>query len=378
MTDKPHPKRTVSATTVLRKEQQWHARWFHLVVWFLLVVLAVVFLHAVKPILLPFVLGGLIAYLASPLAESLQKFGVHRGVAAAGITLLLFAALIGLIAWLGPLLYHQIVELATRSPELVHRVEAALRDETNPFFRTINRFKDPEGGTPLPNNIDELMQNAMTSIGGVFSRVLGSAASALNVIALLLITPIVCFYFIRDWTGVISRTDALLPRAYAPVIREQLRAINQTLAAYLRGQLTVMLLLAVFYAVIFSVLGINYAILLGLLAGLLVIIPYLGTAMSIALGLTVAYGQFGLTTPFWIMVGIYLFGQSVESQILTPKIVGDRVGVHPLWLLFGMLAGGVLLGFVGVLLSVPLTAVISVLVKFVLDRYLHSSLYTER
>ena len=378
MTEKPPARRAVSATTILRKDQQWHARWFHLVMWFLLLVLALLFLHAVKPILLPFVLGALIAYLANPLAERLERLGLHRGLAAAAITILLFAGLVGLIVYLGPLLYHQIVELAGRTPSLIHSIEVALRDETNPFFRTINRLKDPDNGTPLPSNIDELMQNAMTAVSGLFSRILTSAASALNVVALLLITPIVCFYFIRDWKGVIARTDHLLPRAYAPVIRQQLRAINRTLAAYLRGQLTVMLLLAVFYAVIFSLLGINYAILLGLLAGLLVIIPYLGTAMSIMLGLTVAYGQFGLTTPFWIMVGIYFFGQSIESQILTPKIVGDRVGVHPLWLLFGMLAGGVLLGFVGVLLSVPMTAVISVLVKFVLDRYLHSSLYTDR
>ena len=199
----------------------------------------------------------------------------------------------------------------------------------------------------------------------------------LNVFGMLLITPIVCFYFIRDWTGVMNRSDELLPRAYAPSIRVYLKKINQTLAAYLRGQLTVMLLLAVFYSIAFAILTLKYAILLGVLAGLLVIIPYIGTWVSIILGMAVAYGQFGVTTPFWILLGVYVVGQFLESQVLTPKIVGDKVGVHPLWLLFGMLAGGVLLGFVGVLLAVPLTAVISVLVKIIIERYLESTLYTD-
>jgi predicted PurR-regulated permease PerM len=252
----------------------------------------------------------------------------------------------------------------------------ALRDETAPLFKTLNRLSDKAGGE-VPSNISELMGQGVSSVGGVLTKVLASAASMLNILGLLLITPIVCFYFIRDWPGVLTKFDTLLPRAYAPVIREQLHQINATLAAYLRGQLTVMLILAVFYSVVFSILTVKYAILLGLLAGILVIIPYIGTWISLALGLIVAYGQFGPTTPFWIMLGVYGVGQFLESQILTPKIVGDKVGVHPLWMLFGMLAGGVLLGFVGVLLAVPLTAVLSVLARFVIDRYLNSTLYTD-
>lgn len=370
---KAKPKRVKTAIVV--HPQMWQARWFHLVMWLALLTLLFMFLDAVKPILLPFVLGALIAYLMDPAADWLQKHHVHRGIAAAFITTFLFATIIGLIAWLGPLLYHQVVDLVAKVPAMIREVELALRDDTAPLFRTLNRLGGAE--ETIPSSLGELMQRGVSSAGLVVSGLLASAASILNVLALLLITPIVCFYFIRDWAGVVDHADTLLPRAYAPTIREQLHKINVTLAAYLRGQLTIMLLLSVFYAIIFTVLTVKYAILLGLVAGMFVIIPYVGTWVSVGLGMAVAYSQFGVTTPFWIMLGIYVLGQFLESQILTPKIVGDKVGVHPLWMLFGMLAGGVLLGFVGVLLAVPLTAVISVLVKFIIERYLHSTLYTD-
>ncbi len=357
-----------------KAQQIWHERWFHLVMWLVLIVLVLMFLDAVRAILLPFVLGGIIAYLVAPPANWMEKHGVNRGIASAAITVSLFSVLTGLLAWLGPLLYHQLADLLAKVPMLISEVERLLRDDTAPLFRTLNRFS---GDGESPNNIGELLSKSLATLTVLAGSVLASAAGVLNVMGLLLITPIVCFYFIRDWTGVMQRSDHLLPRVYAPTIREQLRKINLTLAAYLRGQLTVMLLLAVFYAIIFSILGLRYGILLGVLAGLLVIIPYIGTWVSIALGLAVAYSQFGISPTFWIMLGVYGFGQAIESQVLTPKIVGDKVGVHPLWLLFGMLAGGVLLGFVGVLLAVPLTAVISVLVKFVIERYLRSSLYND-
>lgn len=357
-------------------QEIWQARWFHFVVWVVLFVLLWVFLGAVRPILLPFVLGGIIAYLMGPLADWMVRRRFPRGVAAALITILLFSMVTGLLVWIGPLLYHQLVDLIARIPSLIRELDFSWRDETAPLFRTLNRISG-ENADAVPNNLGQLLQRTGASLGGMISNLVSSAGSVLNMAALLLITPVVCFYFIRDWPGVIARFEQLLPRVYAPMILEQLHKINVTLAAYLRGQLTVMLLLAVFYAILFSLLGIKFGVLLGLLAGLLVIIPYLGTWISMGLGLALAYGQFGLSTPWYMMLSVYIIGQFLESQILTPKIVGDRVGVHPLWLLFGMLAGGVLLGFVGVLLAVPLTAVISVLVKFILERYLQSTLYNE-
>ncbi len=377
-TNPPFPRARAAATdaVVIEPATLWQARWFHLVMWLALFTLLLMFLDAVKPILLPFVLGALIAYLVNPAANKLERKGWHRGVAAAVITTGLFAMLVGLVVWLGPLLYHQVAELFARVPALIRELEVNLRDDTAPIFRAVNELNGKASDTP--GTLGELIQRGLASMGAVASGLLASAANVLNILALLLITPIVCFYFIRDWTGVVDKLNHLLPRAYAPTIRGQMHRINNTLAAYLRGQLTVMMLLAVFYAVIFSILQLKFAILLGLLAGVLVIIPYVGTWISIALGMMVAYGQFGIDTSFWILLSVYGVGQILESQVLTPKIVGDKVGVHPLWMLFGMLAGGVLLGVVGVLLAVPLTAVISVLVKFIIERYLESSLYHEK
>lgn len=369
------PAHRLTATEVAVTQQVWESRWFHLLMWVVFGALLLWFLDSVRGILLPFVLGAVIAYLMDPLADWLEHHHVKRGVVAAVVTIAFTALVSGVLAWLGPLLYHQLAELVTRIPTLVREVELALRDDTAPIFRALNRLT---GDSDSPSSLSEVLQHGFSSVGNVASSVLASAASVLNVFGLLLITPVVCFYFIRDWEGVMKRSDELLPRAYAPAIRKHLKRINATLAAYLRGQLTVMVLLAVFYSVVFSILTLKYAVLLGVLAGLLVIIPYIGTWVSVILGMAVAYGQFGTTTPFWVLAGVYAVGQFLESQILTPKIVGDRVGVHPLWLLFGMLAGGVLLGFVGVLLAVPLTAVISVLVKIVIERYLESSLYTDK
>ena len=351
--------------------------WRHVTMWATLSVLFLLFLRAVQPILMPFVLGITIAYLMDPLANRITRWGVRRNVAAAFITVSLFSVLSALVVWLGPLLYHQLMDLVAKAPALLKHLEQSTQHDAAPLLKTLHALAGNEADGSIPSSVSEVVQHVFASIGNVMSNLLASAATVVNVVALLLITPIVCFYLIRDWSGMLQRTNHLLPLAYAPTIREQLRLINQTLAAYLRGQLTVVTVMVIFYCITITLAGVNYSLLLGLVAGLLVIIPYIGTIISIGLGLIVAYGQFGMDSSWWALVGIYVVGHMLEGQYLTPKIIGDRVGLHPLWMLFGMLAGGVLLGVVGVMLAVPITAVISVLVKFAIARYLDSTLYTQ-
>jgi predicted PurR-regulated permease PerM len=337
----------------------------------------VVFLRAVEPILLPFVLGMFVAYLMDPLAEYLQRLGLGRTAATALITLSLCAVIVALAIWLAPMLYHQVENLIARVPAVLNQVEGNVREWAAPLLQ---RLHDITGTGPeaIPADSAELVQRAVSGVSQLASRLFSSGAALINLTGLLLITPIVCFYLIRDWPAVVKNVDSMLPLAYADDIREQIRLINRTLAAYLRGQVVVMVILSVFYILLFSMVGLNFGLALGVLTGCLVIIPYLGSILSLGLGLMVAYGQFGVDTPFFYVLAIFGVGQVLESQILTPKIIGDRVGLHPLWLLFGMLAGAVLLGFVGVLLAVPLTAVIGVLVKFAVKRYLQSGLYLDQ
>lgn len=355
----------------------WQARWFHFVMWLAIITAFILFLRAVEPILLPFVLGMFVAYMMDPLAHRLQKFGLNRSIATAIVTMGLLAFVVALIVWLVPIIYEQMGNLISRAPAILHEIERSVRAWASPLLIKLNALTGA-GPDAIPPDTNEIVQRAVDKVSAIAGGVFASGAALINLAGLLLITPIVCFYLIRDWPAMVRKVDSMLPLAYAPTIREQLYLINRTLAAYLRGQLIVMLLMSVFYIIGLSVIGLNFGLVLGLLAGCIVIIPYIGSAISVSLGLMVAYGQYDTSTAFWFVVAVYGAGQILESQILTPKIIGDRVGLHPLWMLFGMLAGAVLLGFVGVLLAVPLTAVIGVLAKFAVGRYLQSGLYLEQ
>ncbi len=348
----------------------------HLISWVIVLTLISWLLRSVSVILLPFILGGIMAYLFDPLADRLEK-SMKRSYATVFITLGFFSVLVALMSWLGPMLYDQLTQLIAKVPYLMREIEIVLRERGQPALDSINQITSGAGET-LPTNAGDVIERGFALGGEMLLGVMASGGALLNVLSMLLITPIVSFYLLRDWDHGVARLNQLLPLAYAPTIRALSRDINRTLAGYLRGQLYVILILATFYVITLSLIGLKFSLVIGVLAGLLVIVPYLGTLVSTSLGLIVAYSQYDMGTLFWITAGIFGIGQLVESQILTPVIIGDRVGLHPLWLLFGMLAGGVLLGFVGVLLAVPITAVISVLVKFVIGLYLDSSLYTEK
>lgn len=355
----------------------WQARWFNFVLWLAILTGLVLFLRAVQPILLPFALGTLIAYLMNPPTLWLERRGLSRTQATALVTLVFFSTLIGLVVWLVPVLIDQINSLAARAPGLIDAVNEHVRSLTAPFIEKLNML-NANNAEAIPTDTSIFTEHAMAQVGNFVRNLFSSGAAFINLAALLLLTPMVCFYLIRDWPSVMRRADALLPRAYAPVIREQLQLINKTLSAYLRGQLTVMAILSLYYVAMFLIFRLHFGLALGVLAGCVVIIPYVGLIISLSLGLIVAHSQFGTTTDFFLVLGVYGFGTILEQQILTPKIIGDRIGLHPLWLLFGMLAGAVLFGFVGILLAVPLTAVIGVLTKFAIGRYLQSGLYLDQ
>ena len=205
-----------------------------------------------------------------------------------------------------------------------------------------------------------------------------SSFAILSILSLVIVTPIVSFFLLRDWHRVIAEINSYLPRDAAPTIREQVRIINATLAGFVHGQALVCLILAIYYTTALSLAGLESALALGLLIGVLAIIPVLGVAIGFVLSLALTALQFGAWTKVFVVCGIFMFGQTVEANILTPKLVGDRIHLHPVWVIFALLAGGKLLGLVGVLVAVPAAAVIGVLVRFALDRYRQSRLYESR
>jgi predicted PurR-regulated permease PerM len=315
--------------------------------------------------------------LLDPLTSWLERRRLGRTAATSVVMIGLLSIITMLVMWLVPILGEQLTNLTTRAPAMLQEVAANARLWAAPLLEKLNAISG-NGADAIPTDTTVIAQRGIEALGKVAKGIFSSGAALINMLALLLITPIVCFYLIRDWPGLKRKVDSMLPLAYAPTIREQLTLINRTLAGYLRGQITVMVVLSLFYVIAFGVIGLDFGLVLGVLSGCVVIIPYIGSLISVGLGLMVAYGQYEAAGLFWFVLAVYGAGQILESQILTPKIIGDRVGLHPLWLLFGMLAGAVLLGFVGVLLAVPLTAVIGVLVKFAVSRYLQSGLYLDQ
>lgn len=359
-------------------DRQLEALMYRFVVPVALLVALCMLIGALSPMLPPFIAGALVAYLFDPLADRLERIGCSRTLATMIITVNFFTLVVLLFVWLGPLLGAQALELAKALPDMLASAKSwvhAHGDEWMAIWQA-NAPVEVTQATPDLNSLsDGLSQTAYDTASNLLKRIASSSVAVVNVVAMLLITPVVCFYLIRDYDRIVAQVDSLLPLRYRDTIREQMRAIDDTLAAYLRGQLQVMVILAAYYAIGLMILGVPYALILALVSGVMILIPYLGTWVSMGLALGVAYSHGGdVSLVLWVL-GLYGLGQVIEGQVLVPGLIGDHVGLHPLWVLFGLLAGGVLFGFLGILLAVPMTAVIGVLIKFAVARYRASMLY---
>jgi predicted PurR-regulated permease PerM len=345
------------------------------VFWLIVVVLLFLFIAQVSSVLLPFVLGMLLAYLCDPFADRLEKVGCSRAIATAIITVVLFTILIGGAVWLFPLLVKQLAGLVMLLPSAFEHLWALLHEAVTPVKRFLPQIAEATGRGHLYEALQEVSQEVIGSGGDIIKRIIASSAALLNLLSLLFITPIVSFYCLRDWDQMVAHIDALLPRDYANTLRTQAKAIDDTLSGFLRGQFNVMVILAVYYCTAFTIAGVPFGFVLGLITALLIIVPYVGTLVSLALTLGVVLVDSGMGTLFYTTLGIFAVGQISEQQVLTPKIVGEQIGLHPLWMLFAMLSGAALFGFVGVLIAVPAAAVLGVLVRFGVTHYQQSAYY---
>ena len=338
--------------------------------WLSGLVLFAFLLYSLSGVLAPFVAGLAVAYFFDPFADRLEDIGLSRGLSA-GVVILTFLGLTAaILILLFPLLQGQIIGLLSRAPDLID----FLLEQTQFVLELLNvqlssgEIVNLQGATSYAGNV-------LGWLGGFLQDVWSGGLAFFNVLSLLVITPLVAFYLLRDWDKIVARLDELLPRRSAKTFREQLRAIDDTIAAFVRGQASVCLVLGVFYSFALTLVGLEFGLLVGLSTGLLAFIPYVGAAIGLVVGTGLALSQFSEWLPVIIVVVIFLIGQTAESYILTPRLVGGRVGLHPIWIIFSLLAGGSVFGFTGVLLAVPVTAVIGVLVRFATGRYLESSLY---
>lgn len=341
--------------------------------WLAVGILFFVFIYLISSVLLPFVLGILIAYFLDPAADRLEKWKLSRTLATTTITLAFFIV-IGLAAlFIIPTIAHQIAGLVTDLPTYLIEIETKYEKEIFGWIGTI------------PEDYMDSIKNAASNFSGTILKLAGDMAGGLfqsgmaviNALSLILITPVVAFYLLRDWDIIKIRFFALLPRKHEKIIREQLELIDVTLAGFIRGQINVCLILGIFYAIGLSAVGLKFGILIGMATGLLVILPYVGLLFGMGTGLTVAFFQFGTWEGLLPVLLVFVIGQVLEGNFITPKLVGEKVGLHPVWIIFGLLSGAALFGFVGVLIAVPVTAVIGVLIRFAISRYLASPYYRE-
>lgn len=340
----------------------------HLRFWLLGLLATGGLLWLLSDMLFPFVAGMAIAYLLDPLADRLEAVKAPRWLATTLVLsgfFLIFTLVVVLIA---PLIQSQIVGLVAAMPGYAGALEQAL----TPVFEAMRaRISDAEF-EQLRASVGQYVGSAVGWVASLVGGVWRGGMAILDVISLMVITPIVAFYLLRDWDRLIAKVDTLLPRPYAETIRGLMAEIDQSLASFIRGQGMVCTILGIFYAVGLTIAGLNFGLLVGLGAGLVSFIPYVGSGAGLLVALGIAVFQFDDWTMWAIVAGIFMVGQVIEGNFLTPKLVGESVGLHPVWVMFALLAGGSLFGFTGLMLAVPVAAIIGVMVRFFIGRYLES------
>jgi len=340
-------------------------------IWIVGFAAAMFLVHLLSSILMPFVAGMAVAYFLDPVADWLEEKKLSRGIATT-VILLAFFILVGILLMaLFPLLQRQIVELVAMVPGMAENI----RNEALPWLERMIADLPADTLDNIRDAAKEFAGRAVKWVSDVVANIWSGGLAFFNMLSLLVITPVVAFYLLRDWDLITAKIDSWLPRDAAPTIRKQFAEIDQTLAAFVRGQSTVCLVLGLIYGAGLTVAGLKSGLLVGLGAGFISFIPYLGAASGLVVGLGIAIFQFSEWTPIFVVAAIFLTGQTLESYVLTPRLVGDRVGLHPVWIIFALLAGGAVFGFTGVLLAVPVAAVIGVLTRFAIARYLDSPLY---
>jgi len=344
-----------------------HPRW----IWLGAIALTLLLLHLLAPILTPFAIGAALAYLGDPLVDRLERMKLSRTMGVSLVFIAIFAVAIAIALVLVPMVLQQLQTFLRNIPD---------------WLRWVEDVGLPKLGLSLPagtqldaEGIKQAITEHWAGVGGVaaavWKRVSASGGALLTAAVNLMLVPIVTFYLLRDWDLLIARIGQLIPRGALPTVQRLAKESDDVLAAFIRGQLSVMAALAVFYSVGLSIAGLDLALLIGLLAGLVSFVPYLGFITGIfAASIAIVVQTQSFFPLIWVGI-VFGIGQVLESMVLTPLLVGHHIGLHPVTVIFAVLAGGELFGFAGVLLALPAAAVIAVLMRHAVDRWLQSQLY---
>lgn len=342
-------------------------------IWLGAILLVVVLLYSLHNILTPFLIGILLAYLADPLGDWLERRGLSRTwgvvVVFALFTLLFMALLLVLV----PMLAKQLVRLYELAPQMLDWLQHVALPWVQQRLGLADGFWKFD---KIKSAISEHMGQTTDIVGVVLSQATASSLALIAWLANMVMIPVVGFYLLRDWDLMMAKLRSLLPRQHEPQIVGLAGECHEVLGAFVRGQLLVMVALGIIYSVGLMLVGLELGLLIGMLAGLAAIVPYMGFIIGIGAALVAGLFQFGGDLyPMLGIVAVFVIGQALEGMVLTPLLVGDRIGLHPVAVIFAILAGGELFGFTGVLLALPVAAVIMVLLRHVHDLYKESDMY---
>ncbi|MBH68968.1 MAG: AI-2E family transporter [Rhodospirillaceae bacterium] len=321
-------------------------------------------LYFLSAVLLPFIIGMGIAYFLDPVVDRLEKLGWKRAFASIFVLVSFLVIASSLLLLLTPIIIDQLKNLSQFLPSML--------DKLKPYIESAAGFLNNKA----EENAVELPTAALFKWSTqVLTKVIDGGFALVNVLSLIFITPVVAFYLLRDWDLMISKIHGWIPLDYKDVIRVLFMEIDESLAAFVRGQGSICLILAAYYAASLTVAGLDFGLIIGLFAGIISFIPFVGAAVGGVLSIGLSLIQFDSWFPIAIIAGIFLVGQILEGNFLTPKLIGEAVGLHPVWVIFALFSGGALFGFLGVIIALPLAAVIGVFFRFGLRSYLTGSFY---
>ena len=343
--------------------------------WLLTLLFFVIFMFVFSSILLPFVAGIVLAYFLNPIVELLEKIGISRMWGTVLITIAIVLVLVIALTILIPVITSQLQQFIREGlPVYVNRIQAFF---ANHSFEWIKQYIGSDA-SEIQANIQTMLGQSSDLIKSVLNSVLDSGKSLVNLVSLFVVAPVVAFYMLLDWERMIKTIDSWIPRNHLETVRGIFHEMDRAVAGFIRGQTSVCLALGVYYAAGLTISGLNFGLLIGLFVGFISFIPYVGSMTGFVLSVGVAWVQFYPEN--WeriiVVMGVFFVGQFLEGYVLQPKLVGQSVGLHPVWLMFALFAFGSLFGFTGMLSSVPAAASVWVIVLFSLHTYLEYPLYS--
>jgi len=343
--------------------------------WALALAVFVAAVWLLSNILLPFVAGMILAYLLDPMARRAEQLGIGRAVSALIVLTVVIVLLVVAAMLIVPILIEQISAFLDKLPDYVARLQSLITDPSRPWLAKVFGERLPDASKSVGSLVTQSSGWITTFLASLWS----GGRALFSILSLLIITPVVAFYLLCDWDRVVSGIDGWIPLTHRETVRGLAREIDAAIAGFVRGQAVICLILAAFYAIGLTLIGLSFGFLIGLMTGLFAFVPYVGAATGAIVAGIVAIAQFWpKLTPILMVAGVFLIGQVLEGYVLSPKLVGAKVGLHPVWLMFALIAFGYLFGFLGLLIAIPVAAAIGVLARFALRQYLASPLYTGR